>query len=58
MTGRAAAGLIRAAGTAGAVWAIGVTIRGPQARPSIPRDLGVGALVVAALVASKWAWQQ
>jgi hypothetical protein len=34
---------------------IGASIRGPGARPSLARDFGVGALVVGAALALKWA---
>lgn len=37
------------------IWAIGHVLRGPDARPSMPRDIGAGALVVAALLVIGWA---
>lgn len=52
---RRAAGAIEAVWTAGTIWAIGYLIRGPLARPSIPRDLGTGALVTGAILALDWA---
>lgn len=48
---RRVAGAIEAARSAACIWVIGYLIRGPQARPSVPRDLAAGALVTGALLA-------
>jgi len=59
MSARQRAALAVNAAAAGVtVWAIGATIRGPGARPSIPRDVGAGALLVGAAYLLKWAGAQ
>jgi hypothetical protein len=55
MIRRQAARLIEALYTGGVVWAIGHLIRGPEAKPSVPRDFGAGGLVVGGLLALGWA---
>ena len=58
MTARQQAALtVNAALTGLVVWAIGHLLRGPDAEPSAPADIGVGALVVAALLVVSWANQ-
>lgn len=53
-----AAAVVQAAATGGVLYVIGAAIRGPDARPSMLRDFGAGALVVGAVLVLKWAGQQ
>ena len=46
---------VNAAMTGFSIWAIGHLLRGPDARRSVPRDFGVGALVVTAVMVVGWA---
>lgn len=51
----AAARLVTGAAAAAGVAGLGSLVRGPLARPSLPRDLAAGAAVIAAAAVLQWA---